>query len=105
MAESEKPYEKCTLPISLTDYKALTGRSVQDCDLELLVSASSESGYGVQEVAIKNALENMYRTMNNKGIEMAICLDVKISLHKDNYYYMAAFALGLKHSVGGSQNE
>ena len=100
MAESEKPYEKCILPISLADYKALTGRSVQDCDLELLVSTSSENGHDVQETAINDALENMYRTMRSKDIETAICLDVKITLGT-YYYHVAAFALGLRHQAGG----
>ena len=97
MANLEKLAEakKHVLNISLVDFKAFTGRSLQDTQLELVVGHSDECDYRAD--AVDGALLDLYSNMQRQGIPDAVALKIDASYNSEEEIYSAsAVATGLK---------
>ncbi len=87
--------KKHVLNISLVDFKAFTGRSLADTQLELVVGHSDECDY--QADAIDGALLDLYSNMQKQGISDAVALKIDASYNSGEEIYSAsAVATGLK---------
>ncbi len=87
--------KKHVLNISLVDFKAFTGRSLQDTQLELVVGHSEECDF--QKDAVEGALLDLYSNMQKQGIPDAVALKIDASYNSEEAIYSAsAFATGLR---------
>ncbi len=93
----EQQYREHILPISVADFKAITGRSLQDVTLELLISRSTKYEVAHSE-SVNSALRNMYEEMERRGIQDAVCLQLDVKTDKifNPYYFTTAYAVGLR---------
>ena len=94
------------LPMSVVDYKAISGRSLDDVTFELLYAQGGiKEGINQWEETETEALDvtlsNLYRDMQQRGVDDAICLHVNMSYtrcgSKDtNHWRATAYALGIR---------
>ena len=100
MDEQDQLYKEHILPISVTDFKALTGRSLQDVTLELLVAKSA--GTYDHEESVEFALRQLYSDMGQKGIQDAVCLQLEVCIDRGQFH-TTAYAVGLMPKEGGQR--
>ncbi len=82
-------------------YKRLTGRSLEEFDFVLVKGAGMTSnfkqGQNPLELAIDDAILQMYGNMKAQGVEFAINLKFEIFEYYNNYYpCVVAHATGIK---------
>ena len=86
-------------PISLSEYREQTGRTLGDVDFVFLTGAGYDDNYTVPgnfslERITHSALLDMYRVMKRIGVDFA--LDLRFERDPENLNCLMAYALGVK---------
>ncbi len=83
-------------------YRQITGRSLTDVDMELLIAKADHSSWDPQAPA-DEALKNLYQVMKQRGIENSIGLKLELvgnGQYSTNFFCIA-YATGLRQRRTG----